>query len=250
MSLTPYPGEDTACQEIGEEGFTFACHPQVSCFNQCCARLTLGLSPYDVIRLKKALGLGSQEFLDRYTEAFIQEGARLPQLLLAMRGDETQACPFVGEAGCAVYEDRPGACRLYPLGRGAGPGGREEFVLVREPHCRGFEEARTWTPQTWMADQDALLYNKYNDMWMEVALSQESLGEPSQLLPKQQMFYLVSYNLDRFRAFVFETKFLARFVVSPDRTEQIKTDDLALFRLGLDWLKFALFGKPTMNVRE
>ena len=33
--------------------FCFACHPEVPCFNRCCAELTLPLTPYDVLRLRR-----------------------------------------------------------------------------------------------------------------------------------------------------------------------------------------------------
>ena len=32
--------------------FNFACHPGVSCFNQCCSDVNIFLTPYDVLRLK------------------------------------------------------------------------------------------------------------------------------------------------------------------------------------------------------
>lgn len=48
------------------ETFCFDCNPDVPCFNRCCAELTLPLTPYDVLRLRRNLGLGS-EFLATFT---------------------------------------------------------------------------------------------------------------------------------------------------------------------------------------
>ena len=64
------------------------------------------------------------------------------------------------------------------------------------------------------------------------------------------MFYMTSYNLDRFRAFVFQTKFLEIFSVEPDEIETLKTDDVALMQLGMRWLRFALFGERTSLLKE
>ena len=50
---------------LGKSTFRFACHPGVSCFTQCCRKLDLFLYPYDIIRLKKRLGISSEEFLDK-----------------------------------------------------------------------------------------------------------------------------------------------------------------------------------------
>ena len=38
-----------------EAPLCFACHPKVPCFNECCRELDLALSPYDVLRLRRAL---------------------------------------------------------------------------------------------------------------------------------------------------------------------------------------------------
>jgi Fe-S-cluster containining protein len=35
---------------------------------------------------------------------------------LSMGRDEGHRCPFVTDKGCSIYEDRPEACRLYPVG--------------------------------------------------------------------------------------------------------------------------------------
>ncbi len=44
--------------------FRFACNPGVACFNECCRDLNQFLTPYDVLRLKRGLGLSSRQFLD------------------------------------------------------------------------------------------------------------------------------------------------------------------------------------------
>ena len=52
-----------------DETFCFDCNPDVPCFNRCCAELTLPLTPYDVLRLRRNLGLGSlyhPAFLSRH----------------------------------------------------------------------------------------------------------------------------------------------------------------------------------------
>jgi len=45
--------------------FRFRCNPGVPCFTRCCGDVTIALTPYDVIRLKNALGVSSKEFLDQ-----------------------------------------------------------------------------------------------------------------------------------------------------------------------------------------
>jgi hypothetical protein len=38
--------------------------------------------------------------------------------------------------------------------------------------------------------------------------------------------------------------------VAPDAVERLKKDDFELLRFGFRWLRFALFGEPTITVRE
>ena len=243
------PG-DGPFQPLAGGPFRFACHPDVPCFNECCADLNLVLTPYDVLRLKNRLGMTSDSFLDEYTAARPPEGGRFPMIMLRMTDRPGRPCPFVTPQGCSVYEDRPGACRTYPLGRGSASGGREAFFLVKEAHCRGFEAGRDWTVQDWLADQGLTEYNLFNDLWMEVITSKASLGPDEHRGRKIQMFFMVSYNLDRFRDFVFQSPFLARFDVPAETVEAARRDDAALLRLGLDWLAFALYGKKTIAVRQ
>ena len=229
------------------ENFRFACHPDVPCFNECCADLKLVLTPYDILRLKNRLGLNAAEFLETYTEEDSEDQGRFPMLKLKMTSKPRRPCPFVTEAGCSLYEDRPGACRTYPLGRGSASGGREMFFLVKEAHCQGFNEDREWTVEAWLSDQGLTAYNRFNDLWMEIITARTSLGPPEYRVKKIQMFSMVSYNLDRFRDFVLKSPFLDRFVVAPETAAALENDDEALLELGFDWLRFALYGEKTLT---
>ena len=96
--------------------FKFGCHPGVSCFNTCCSDVNIFLSPYDILRLRKRLGISSTEFLEKYTLLPVQEDMTTPVVLLRMRENEAKSCPFLTENGCGVYTDRPWPCRMYPVG--------------------------------------------------------------------------------------------------------------------------------------
>ena len=56
-----------------DDRFKFACHPGVSCFNRCCGDVNIFLSPYDVLRMKKRLGMKSGDFLDRHALLPVQK---------------------------------------------------------------------------------------------------------------------------------------------------------------------------------
>jgi hypothetical protein len=70
------------------------------------------------------------------------------------------------------------------------------------------------------------------------------------LSPQQiEMFFMVCYNLDTFRRMVFESSFLKKFEVDEARREQMRRDDVELLKFGFDWLKFSLFGEPTITIK-
>ena len=160
--------QDGRVEPLAADGvFRFRCHPGVSCFTECCRRLDLELSPYDVIRLRRALEMDGEAFLNRYAEVSFAPDDPFPKVFLAMNDDEEKACPFVGAGGCAVYPHRPGPCRLYPLGRGVGVNEDgtifETIVLIREDHCLGFAEDREQDIAAWRHDQDLGRYLEHND---------------------------------------------------------------------------------------
>lgn len=102
-----------------ETSLRFACRPGVICFNECCRELDLALFPYDVLRLRRALGISSGEFMKKYVLVTQEDGQVFPICRLSMVDDGRASCVFVRREGCSVYADRPAACRAYPVGRGA-----------------------------------------------------------------------------------------------------------------------------------
>jgi hypothetical protein len=242
-------------QFLEKEAFTFACHPGVPCFTECCRDLRLVLTPYDILRLKNRLGLTSGAFLDDYTELQLGEHNGFPAVSLKMEVNERRTCPFITPQGCRVYEDRPGACRIYPVGRGAsknqsqGPT-REIFFVVREPHCQGFQENTDWTVEGWSSDQGLERYNHFNDLWMEIITHRGSLGAGEVIPRKMQMFTMASYNLDQFRDFVLGSRFLTLFELPEETVDRIKSEDEELLGLACQWVKFALFSEKTMTMRK
>ncbi len=250
--MLPLP-DDPRFKPLEGGEFRFACHPGVPCFNQCCRKLNLVLTPYDILRLKNRLGITCQEFIQRYAKVKAGQNG-WPQVWLLMTDPPEATCPFLSPEGCLVYPDRPGACRTYPLGRaakgGAGGGPREEaFFLVREDHCRGFEEGPTWTPEQWMKDQGLSPYNRMNDRFLPLITRQAQDGDPQVIAKKMRMFALACYDLEGFRRFVFETSLTRMFEISQNRLERMRDDDEELLLFAFDWLGFSIFGDPTLHLR-
>ncbi len=253
--------ESTAPGEIREkleplkgEPFAFACHPGVPCFTECCRDLKLLLTPYDILRLKKRLADTMPDFLDEHTRTEPDEQRGFPMVFLEMNDNERRTCPFVSEKGCTVYEDRPAACRTYPIARASrmhrGHGRvQEDYFLLHEDHCRGFEEDRKWTVEEWIADQGLEPYHAFNNLWMEI-LTHPRLNQGTPLSSRQQqMFYLACYELERFGKFIRSDRFLQSFELDEQEAREMADDDEALLKMAFRWLLFSLCGEPVLKVR-
>lgn len=227
--------------------FQFRCHPGVSCFTRCCRGIRIMLTPYDIILLKNKLGLSTEEFLAIYTEPQLLEKTDLPVVMLKLLDDDRQSCPFVRDDGCIVYADRPTTCRYYPLGVAtlthlSNVENEGFFFMVKEPHCRGFEEPKEWTVTEWRQDQGVDLRDEINAGWTDLLVRKRSFPAHIHMTEQaKQMFFTASYNIDKFRQFVFESTFLERYPADEATLKKIKEDEIALLKFGLSWLKDVLF---------
>ncbi len=233
--------------------FKFACHSGVPCFNACCSDVNIFLTPYDIIRLKNRLGITSQEFLDQYTILPMDKNLNYPVVLFRLNDDEKKACQLVSPQGCTVYEDRPWACRMYPLGLASPKEGNEEiqddfYFLLKEGVCKGFNEDRKLTVKDWIKDQGIEEYNEMGEDFKSLTL--HSFFEDSKNLTpdKVEMFFMVCYNIDKFRTFLFGSSFFDKFQVEDDLKAKMKEDDVELLKFGFQWLRFSLFGEKTMTI--
>ncbi|MHC4773983.1 MAG: YkgJ family cysteine cluster protein [Planctomycetota bacterium] len=248
-----------------DDTFKFACHPGISCFNKCCGDVNIFLSPYDVLRLKKRLGVTSTEFLEKHALMPVQKDMRTPVVVLRMTDDEAKSCPFLTDGGCGLYSDRPWPCRMYPLGLAPcrmyplglaaqkdtpdGWRGDRFYFLLQEEGCRGFGEPKEWTVRAWLDDQGIGEYDEWGEAFKELTLHKFFEEEGTLSPEKMHMFFTACYDLDRFREFVFGSTLLQRFDVDEDLIEAMRYDDEALLRFAFLWLRFSLFGEKTMKAK-
>lgn len=226
---------------------TFNCNSQNECFNDCCRDLNQALTPYDILRLKQSLGIPSQDFLRKYTALHYGPESGLPVVEFKPNPASGHKCPFVTPEGCSVYADRPASCRMYPLARAIARSREtgeiaEFFALIEEPHCKGFGKETGQTVGEWLAGQDVDRHNRQNDKLMEL-ISLKNRVLPGKLEGAQaDQFYLALYDLDEFRTQIFEKGLLKELDVPDTVLRKIKTSDESLLDLGIQWVRYMLFG--------
>jgi Fe-S-cluster containining protein len=194
------------------DSFVFSCHKDLACFNKCCRKKHLPLTPFDVLRLKRALNMHSDDFLTEHTVFQLDQDSGFPIISIKMGDDSEALCPFVAPEGCRVYSDRPTACRLYPLGRAAGKSRDQKewegfFFALDTPGCLGTEEKKIWTLEEWQKNQELLPYLIMNDKMLDIVFHKKRDRERPLEQHQIQKVMVACYNLDVFRDFVFNTRF-------------------------------------------
>lgn len=226
--------------------FQFNCYQGVSCFTNCCQDVTIVLTPYDVLRLKTGLKISSGEFLDQHTIVIPKKGHLIPLFILKMN-ESDKKCPFVSQEGCTVYQDRPWPCRMYPLNLNDDG----TYSLIADASkCFGLKEDETTKISDWLKQQGIEPYEEMNEYLSSLTIQLQSQKMDIDNPQIQQMTVMALYNIDRFREFVFKSTFLDRLEVEPEILEAIKENDTELLKFAFDWIKFGLFGKKVLWVKE
>ncbi|MCX8031298.1 MAG: YkgJ family cysteine cluster protein [Thermodesulfovibrionales bacterium] len=238
--------------------FKFKCHKSIECFTRCCRNIQILLTPYDIIRLKNKLGITTGEFLNDYTYIEIEEKSSHPFVFLKMIDDDKRSCPFVYEGGCKIYDDRPANCRYYPVGQASlkkidqeinQPITEEFYFFVKEEHCKGFNESKTWTIEQWREDQGVDIYDEINREWKEILFRRNLPGHMLDDV-KQKTFYMACYDIDRFRRYIFESRFLEVFDIEESILSKIKNDEIELMKFGFSYTKFILMMDNNLKLKQ
>ncbi|MDM8569145.1 YkgJ family cysteine cluster protein [Thiotrichales bacterium HSG1] len=239
-----------------DDKIQFRCHKDIACFNECCKKIDISLTPYDILCLQKHLNLTSNEFLSQYTIPFEMDKDGLPGVKIKTTV-ENPACPFLQQDGCSVYEARPTVCRYYALGlmsmrKEKSSTDENAYFLVKEEHCLGHDEERKISVLNYREEQGVDQYDDINREWRQLILKKRSagptIGKPSERSLK--FFFLCSYNFDSFRVFTQSENFSEVYDLTTAEIEQLNTDDIALLKFGSKLLKQVLFGEMTIAIKD
>jgi Fe-S-cluster containining protein len=254
---SPFPQSPvTPASLAGSASLQFRCRKGIACWNACCSNIDISLTPVDIVRLKALLALSSSQFLSKYTVPYEMEKDGIAGVKLRPVEGGT-ACRFMTEAGCSVYQDRPTACRYYPVAllsmrRQDESIDRQSYAIVREDHCLGHQEPRTQTIDEYRAEQGLIDYDDLARGWRQLILKKKSsgptIGKPSKR--SLELFFMTCYDVDRFRSFVASDSFSEVFELPADELRAALEDDLTLLQFGFRFLRQVLFGENTIAMRQ
>lgn len=240
----------------GSKLIQFRCHKGVACFNACCKSIDISLTPVDILRLKQRLGMSSTEFLRTYTVPYEMEKDGLAGVKLKPI-DSGTACQFMTDEGCSVYEDRPTACRYYPVAllsmrKQDEFVDRQSYALVKEEHCLGHNEPRLISIDDYRTEQGLNEYDELARGWRQLILKKKSsgpaIGAPSKR--SLQLYFMACYDIDRFRAFVDSESFGKVFVLPAEEKQRVLADDTELMLFAFRFLRQVLFGEASIEVDQ
>lgn len=240
----------------GDKEIQFSCHKGIGCWNACCSNIDISLTPYDIVRLKQRLGMTSTQFLRDYTVPYEMEKDGIAGVKFRPVENGT-ACRFMQPEGCAVYEDRPTACRYYPVAllsmrKQDEYTDTQSYALVEEEHCKGHQVARKLTIDQYRQEQGVAEYDELARGWRQLVLKKKSagpsIGAPS--LKSRQLFFMACYDVDTFRDFVDSEAFNKLFKLDPEMRKMLMADDVELMQFAFRFLKQVLFGEKTLELDE
>ncbi|MGC9966340.1 MAG: YkgJ family cysteine cluster protein [Syntrophobacteraceae bacterium] len=212
--------------------FPFACHDGLPCFTQCCKDVNIYLTPYDVLRLRQVFRIGSSEFLSKYTRSFLAKATNIPVVQLLM-DPGTLCCPFVTQEGCQVYENRPWACRMFPLDLSSTD---TQFRLITgKERCKGLFERSKGTVGDWLEAQGVLEYAEMDRAFQSVVPARFKPGAPMNEGLGRLLF--IAYDLDRFAELIKDGRFATFHDVDEEMLTLAGEDTKELLKLAFRYIR-------------
>ncbi len=214
----------------------FACHADLPCFTQCCRDVNIYLTPYDVLRMRKSLNMGSTEFLSRYTRSFLAKVTHIPVVQLLMDPD-TLYCVFVTPDGCKIYDDRPWACRMYPLDLNVKKPGSYKLITSSDK-CFGLKEPQKWNVGNWLSSQGIEPYEEMEKLFQSVMPRGFQPGGKMDAGLGKLLF--LAYDTDIFLEMLKDPKFRKLHEIDDDLYKAALENDEKLLKLAFSYIKAQL----------
>lgn len=158
------------------------------CSANCCTKSApIILNPYEIALMCRESGISYEDLLD------VVETDRAKAFPLVMLPRDP-ACHFWTSKGCRIYQSRPLACRLYPLGR-VFDHGRSHIVQPELNICSGLVSSPAGTVGNYLASQDVEIQIRMADRWIEFVSDIEQLPLPDAPVTSVA-FHMLVYSPD------------------------------------------------------
>ena len=128
---------------------------------------------------------------------------------------------------------------------------RPVFFFRPPDFCLGQHEQEEWTIPDWIEDQEAEQYHRMTIRWSEIKrlFQNDPWGPDGPEGSRAKMAFMATYNIDKFRDFVFQSSFLKRYHIKSPLRKKLKKDDFALLKFGFEWVKVFIWGMNSKQIR-
>lgn len=185
-SHIPVAGVDTPPLS-GSDVLELSCGPDGCPANCCTNGPPIVLNPYEISQICAAADLSYEDLLD------IVESGRANGFPIIML-PRNPVCCFRTENGCRIYQARPLACRLFPLGR-IFHNDCSHIVLPGRNRCAGLVSAPARTVDDYLKDQKTHVCIEMADKWIEFVSEMEGLRLPDRPVTSIA-FHMMVYQPD------------------------------------------------------
>ena len=150
-----YIAENYEQMKIGpDDPFRFRCK---ECGKCCIHREDILLSPHDLFRAARELGMTTVEFYNQYCEGYIGQDSRLTIIRLMPQGS-VHRCPLLKNHHCMIHKVKPAVCAMFPVGRGvaipkdktSAEDAELQIQYILQPPACG-DRSETHTVREWLA---------------------------------------------------------------------------------------------------
>lgn len=195
-----------------KDTFRFRC---TECGKCCKNREDILLSPFDLNRMARYLGIEMGQVIQDYCIWYAGQSSMLPVVTMRMQGPEKR-CPFLKGKKCGIHAAKPTVCALFPLGRISSENDDHVHYMMQKVNCGADNEKHT--VREWLAGYGLEDSEQWFLEWQKV------------LLPlTKRMHILMSGFSEEFVASVVEGLLVALYV-----NYDPKQDFLEQFRKNAD----------------
>ncbi len=158
------------------------------CTSNCCTKSApVVLNPYEISLICRAAKMSYEDLLD-----IVDTGRDRGFPLVMLPRDP--ACHFWTGKGCRIYEGRPLACRLFPLGR-IYDQGRSHIVLPELNVCSGISPSPSKTVSDYLREQNTAKHIEMADQWIDFVNEFETPPLPDKPVTSVA-FHMLVYSPD------------------------------------------------------
>ncbi len=181
---------------------------------ECCKVVedTVILDPYDIFQLERALFAGFEALLEERIELSVREGIILPHLKMRQNG---AGCTFLKEDGrCGIHNDRPGFCRMFPMGRVYEENDFKYFLQVHECSYPNKTKVKL---KKWLGIPELSRYEQFVRDWHFFLKRIQGLlkeTENEEVVKSINMYLLNQFYVKTYEPIDFYSQFYQRFAES------------------------------------